>query len=233
MALYAQFYANHTTWTPGEGRGGEPGKVVSGMGDRAVIQMDARTRPETHHEVARDWIRRHEATQRFVAYSLFTGSIRDPEYTTAVLRPDGTEIPWSDVLDYEDPVEAAERSAEAMRDAQAAHAAASARIGSVADADGNPLVLGSKVSWRGEPKGTVESFDTRGQDPFKPIDVARVTVWVRDAEERKFAFRGDDLQVASAGVGEETAVMIAAGRSRPGASARSLPGAAKRKPATP
>lgn len=106
MALYVQFYVDHVTWFPGEGLGGDPGKVMAGLGDRAVIQLDQRERREAHHELARDWIRRHEASQRFVAYRLFTGSILSPRYITPVLRPDGTEIPLSAVHDHAAPVSA-------------------------------------------------------------------------------------------------------------------------------
>lgn len=100
MAMYAQFYINHA---PGGGPGGESGTVVAGMGDRAVLRLDARERGKTHHELARDWIRRHEASQQFVAYRLFTGSILNPQYITPVLRADGTEIPSSTVHDYAAP----------------------------------------------------------------------------------------------------------------------------------
>jgi hypothetical protein len=89
MALYAQFYVSR-----------EPGKIVSGLGDRSVIQLDARERSESHHELARDWISRHQSSQHFVAYRLFAGRILNPHYTTPVLRPDGTEVPVSEVQDY-------------------------------------------------------------------------------------------------------------------------------------
>ena len=85
MALYAQFYVNRS------------GKVVKGIGDRAVIRLNAREHRGVHHGIARDWIRRHETSQNFVAYRLFAGSILNPHYVTPTLRLDGTEIPASQV----------------------------------------------------------------------------------------------------------------------------------------
>ena len=81
MALYAQFYVNRSE------------KLVRGLGDRAIIRLDGRNNRATHHELARDWIRRHESSQDFVAYRLFTGDILRPHYVTPVLRPDGREVP--------------------------------------------------------------------------------------------------------------------------------------------
>jgi hypothetical protein len=224
MALYARFYVKYMTDASGEGLGSESGDVVTGMGDRAVIQLDMRERQEAHHQRARDWIRRHESSQRFIAYRLFTGSILDPDYITPVLRPDGTEVPLSAVHDYAPADD--QDAAEAAVDWEAVHDAASARIESVPDANGGALVIGSHVTGPRDVTGDVKRFDTRGQDPTGPLDTARVTIWVSDTEGREFAFRGRDLQIAPTGPGGKVAAMkstTAQGRSR--ASTRSSPGA--------
>lgn len=106
MGLYAQFYVSHDAYAVGEGQEGDPIKVAAGLGDRAIIELDPRDGRETHHALARDWIRRHETAQGFVAYRLFAGSILSPRYITQVLRPDGSEILSGAVHDYTAPASA-------------------------------------------------------------------------------------------------------------------------------
>ena len=82
-----------------------------------------------------------------------------------------------------------------IRSAREAHARNTASIQSVPDAHGTPITIGSAVAGPHKRTGEVERFDTRGQDPFSPVDIERVTVWVRDAQGREYAFNGRALVV--------------------------------------
>jgi hypothetical protein len=94
---------------------------------------------------------------------------------------------------------AAAEVAQAEQDAteiHAAHAQAAAKINSVADANGAAITLGANVAGPHGVAGIAERFDTRGQDPYAPIDATRVVVWVRAEDGKEYALTGSALTLA-------------------------------------